>query len=633
MTVGFKQTLPGLGLWISLAVCWWMYSPGLSGPFLLDDMVNLEGLAVLQQGVEYTSDAVRGNTSGPLGRPVSMLSFAGSFLVAGGFDARVFKEHNLALHLLTGALVCWLGFLLLRARDTPCAAWAAVFAASLWMLSPLMQSTVLYVVQRMAQLACLFVLAGLICYCKARTTTGKAPAAFLFAFAFGFGAVAVFAKETAIVGLPLALLLEIALFAPRERLSKVFVKRVVAGCVAAALCVSVAIARGWLSSGLLDYSARDFTLTQRLLTEMRVLLDYAGAFLWPLTGGYGIYHDDFPVSRGWLDPAATLTAGVALVVTAIAGIGALVSRRSVIPGLGVLFFLVAHGPESTVLPLEIYFEHRNYLPAVGLALALAWIVSTLAHRVPELRVLVPILAVCLVGCAAGVTGLRAGYWSSPELFTALSVNEHPRSMRANIAYATSLAQAGDPALAAIYNREAGRLARDPPIVVPLRETWLHCISGQTPPQSLLQEVASAMHTFGNPRIDEALDVLVEAVLDGRCALSVGESLSDVLGRFHASGGRLTDRVLGLAVKLDNFLGRHPEALLYAGELVSRDPKSVTGHLMVAYLAGMTGDTGMRAESLRVLGVLACEGQLSLDQRASLAAVRGHDVDDGCDVPD
>ena len=39
-------------------------------------------------------------------------------------------------------------------------------------------------------------------------------------------------------------------------------------------------------------------------------------------------------------------------------------------GYGILFFLAGHALESSIFPLEIYFEHRNYLPAVGLALAL-----------------------------------------------------------------------------------------------------------------------------------------------------------------------------------------------------------------------------------------------------------------------
>ena len=52
---------------------------------------------------------------------------------------------------------------------------------------------------------------------------------------------------------------------------------------------------------------------------------------------------------------------------------------------GVLFFLVAHSMESSFLPLEMVYEHRNYLPSVGLSFAAAFFIARCAQRFSQLR--------------------------------------------------------------------------------------------------------------------------------------------------------------------------------------------------------------------------------------------------------
>ena len=58
------------------------------------------------------------------------------------------------------------------------AAWLALISAAVWMLHPFLVSTTLYAVQRMAQLAMMFSLGGLITYLYGRSllATNKTPA-------------------------------------------------------------------------------------------------------------------------------------------------------------------------------------------------------------------------------------------------------------------------------------------------------------------------------------------------------------------------------------------------------------------------------------------------------------------------
>jgi protein O-mannosyl-transferase len=625
------QLLAGLGLWLSLVVCGWIYTPGLAGPFLLDDRVNLENLDVLGGGTRYATDVALGNNSGPLGRPVSMLSFAGSYLAADGLNPKVFKAHNLTLHLVAASLVCWFAYLVLSSLRAPDPEWAAVLTATFWMMSPLMLSTVLYVIQRMAQLACVFTLLSLISYCKARNATRRPHAMLLAGLSLVFLVIAVLCKETALVGVPLLLLLEVAVFRPPYAAG---LYRVVERCMASALALAalfllVALIAGWQSDGILNYASRGFSLADRVLTQPRVLLDYMAGLLWPFKGGFGIFHDDFAVSRGWLQPSVTIGAAAAIAALLVISGVAVARRRALVIGFGFLFFFLTHGVESTIFPLEIYFEHRNYLPAVGLYLALGWGLMHLARAVPETRTLMRAVSCVWVMASAGATGIRASYWSSTELFSALAVTEHPASARANIAYGTALAAAGDPVMGATYFKTAQSLLDEPVLVLRLRELWLFCVAGQLPPDTLFLELDEAMESFGNPRIDEALDVLVQSVMTARCDRSVGMRLADSLLQFREGGGRLTERVTGLAAKLENFLGRYPVALSYARDLVGRAPRSIVGNLMVAYLAGQVGDADQRASAILRLRELECEGRLTLDQQASLEAIAGPGEESTC----
>ncbi len=72
--------------------------------------------------------------------------------------------------------------------------------------------------------------------------------------------------------------------------------------------------------------------------------------------------DDYPIySNLWQPEAffAALSISVALAAAVIYR-----SRVSVV-SFGVLWYFGGHLIESTTVPLELYFEHRNYLPIMG----------------------------------------------------------------------------------------------------------------------------------------------------------------------------------------------------------------------------------------------------------------------------
>ena len=155
-----------------------VYAIGFKGDFIFDDYPNLEPLG--HYGVidswGKVDNFISSGFSGPTGRPISLATFL--------IDAQTwptspysFKYTNLMIHLLNGVLLCWAIILLLRNYNykEQQTVWIALIASGMWLLHPYFVSTTLYVVQRMAQLATLFTLIGIIGYLKARLLLAYKP--------------------------------------------------------------------------------------------------------------------------------------------------------------------------------------------------------------------------------------------------------------------------------------------------------------------------------------------------------------------------------------------------------------------------------------------------------------------------
>ena len=127
----FLAVRPGL-LWVlALILAATLYRPGLTGPFVFDDAVNIVANQSLRlSDLRWPSlyGAATSIPNGMFGRPLSMLSFAADFYRSGDALspsplADTFKATNLLIHLANGCVLWVLTGLLLRAssdlRSTP----------------------------------------------------------------------------------------------------------------------------------------------------------------------------------------------------------------------------------------------------------------------------------------------------------------------------------------------------------------------------------------------------------------------------------------------------------------------------------------------------------------------------------
>jgi hypothetical protein len=339
------------------------------------------------------------------------------------------------------------------------------------LLHPIQITSVLYVVQRMTSLAGTWVLAGAILFILARQRLEEGRRGALAAM---YGAVVVCAgigflcKQTALLLPAYAAVLELFLFSrtllstPQKRALGAFFAIVLVLPLAAGL-VALSLAPEAFLGG---YQNRDFTLVERLLTEARVLFFYLGLLLAPGLRRFGLYHDDLATSTGLLGPWTTLLAVIAwALILALTLWGA---RRRAPWAFAAAWFLVGHGMESTLLPLELVYEHRNYVPAVGLWIAVAVYVGVLWERAGRLRGLVAAAAGIWLLALVFMSSLRADAWRSPAILLDTLAGNHPNSYRSVVGYAFNSIPAGaDLAVRFDAFRRAATL--DDYVVVPLME--------------------------------------------------------------------------------------------------------------------------------------------------------------------
>lgn len=147
-----------------------------------------------------------------------------------------------------------------------------------------------------------------------------------------------------------------------------------------------------------------------------------------------------------LHPVCWRPPTTALGILTLAGLGALAWRqRTQRPAFSaaVLFFLAGHAMESGALKLELYFEHRNYLPAA----LLFWPVTLALTRWGRHRRWGVFSALGFLAICAACTSVQAKLWGQPEQLAMTWAAQLPGSSRAQ-AYAASFeVRSGRPGLA------------------------------------------------------------------------------------------------------------------------------------------------------------------------------------------
>ena len=379
-----------------------------------------------------------------ISRPVAMLSFAFNWYV--GSDHVVgFHMVNLLIHLLT-AFFLYLTILYLfkasnlKDRYQQNAGFIALLAAVLWAIHPIQTQEVTYIVQRMACMAAMFYILSLYCFIKGRLEPLKKYRRIFFiccglSFLLGIGS-----KENAVT-LPIALgFIEVLFFQDLDdrRMRKICFGGLLAGAIIIFVTGAFIFFNGNPVSLLKGSGFRLFSPIDRLMTEPRVVVFYLSQIFYPIISRYSIEHD-IVVSTSLFEPWTTLP-GIILVFSLI-GIGLSQMRKRPILSFAILFFFLNHLIESTIIPLELVFEHRNYLPSffvfLPVAVAVKWLLDHYQQRNKCLGfILVSFVTILLMLLGAG-TYIRNRTWATERSLWEDAAKKAPGSNRPlhNLAWA------------------------------------------------------------------------------------------------------------------------------------------------------------------------------------------------------
>lgn len=366
-----KYVFTFISLFIVLIVA---YSNSFYGQWHFDDFANIvENPYVQIKSLSWSEmkHCVTGIYQDRLLRPLAYLSFALNYQF-GGLNVFGFHVVNFIIHYLSAVflfLFIYNTLKLPKLKDQfetivyP----VALLASFFWAIHPLFVTSVTYIVQRMASMAGMFYILSMYLYLKGRTSEKTGNAIIFFGVSAFSGLASMLTKENAIT-LPVSIFLfDLLLIQGVTKRNIIKFGKILIFPLLLIVIIGF-LYTGGLSTAFDGYAVRDFTMGERLLTEPRVILFYLSLLFYPINSRLTLLYD-IDVSTSFFSPWTTLPS-IFLILLMI-GVAIYLAKRRPLISFCLLFFFLNHLIEGTALPLELIYEHRNYLPAMLLFVPVA----------------------------------------------------------------------------------------------------------------------------------------------------------------------------------------------------------------------------------------------------------------------
>jgi Flp pilus assembly protein TadD len=344
-----------------------IYFSSINSSFHLDDFINFAknpdakitdlSLSTLKKAAFTDATAAGGS------RPLARLSFAINYYF-GGESTTSYHVVNIIIHALNAFLI-YLVILTLFGYDTADdekkgkLALSAFFTAIYWLVTPFNSQAVIYVVQRMTLMMTLFFLLAFLFYVKGR----KRKNAKYFILSVVFFMLSFLSKQNALI-FPLIIVLYELIFERGGDLKSVTKNERIILIILTIILFSPLIIFWDLIDNLFMTSADiwGFTYYERELTQFRVLVFYFSLMILPIPGRLSIIHD-IVKSTSLFSPVTTFFS--IIFVSGLFVVAILRIKKSPYFSFALLWFFITMSVEA-ILPIQLMFEHRMYLPGIFL---------------------------------------------------------------------------------------------------------------------------------------------------------------------------------------------------------------------------------------------------------------------------
>jgi hypothetical protein len=405
-----------------------IYSSSINSSFHLDDYRNIidnPDVTINQLSFTTLKGAVFTENSAGF-RPVAYLSFALNYYFSGE-GTTSYHVLNTLIHILNAFLI-YLVILQLFSYSNAAdderlrISAGAFFTAVLWLVAPFNSQAVIYVVQRMTLLMTLFLLLSFLYYLKGR----EEKRGVLFILSGIFFLLSFFSKQNVII-FPLIIILYELVFVRKGDIKSISRNEKVLLILLIVMLISpLVIFWSQIQNKLLTVSQTwGFTYYERELTQFRVLVFYLSLMILPIPSRLSLTHDIIK-STSLFSPVTTFFSIIFILALFVLSI--LRIKKSPYFTFAVLWFFITMSVEA-LMPIELMYEHRMYLPSIFLiGAAVNYVVEKFYGKRKQVVISAFLALIILWG---SFTAIRGKAWESELTLWTDTVKKYPDDPRAN----------------------------------------------------------------------------------------------------------------------------------------------------------------------------------------------------------
>ena len=340
------------------------------------------------------------------------------FLNTENYSAWRYHAFNILVHCVNGVLAYFLIVKMLAlikwtANEFQERA-VALGAALLFGLHPVQTQAVTYIIQRAELLSAFFQFVALLCYIAGRTKEKMSQRIIFLVPAVISYLLALESKEQAVI-FPLVIVLFELLILKSGRKNRL----PAAAAFMAVMLLLTAIFLHNLSFTYMGDTAAGFDIKgiskgHYALTNFRVIFTYLRLLILPVNQNLDY---DYPISASFISPPATLLAFIVLL--GIVGLAIAIAKKQPLYSFCIFFFLITLAPSSGFIPIvDVIFEHRLYLPCLGVFLMIALFVEKLylfmkQKNIIQRNAIIGAVSVLLAISCVAATIRRNLIWRTP----------------------------------------------------------------------------------------------------------------------------------------------------------------------------------------------------------------------------
>jgi tetratricopeptide (TPR) repeat protein len=486
-----------LVIFIFAIIAFTIYLNSISSPFFFDDFRNIrdnKNVAINNLFPGTLKKAAFNKTSGL--RPLSYLSFALNHYFS-GVDTTSYHVVNVTIHIINAFLIY---LIILALFDYGAAddekknrlAVSAFFTALFWLVTPLNSQAVIYIVQRMTLLMTLFFLLAFYTYLLGR----KKKKTVYFILSGVFFLMSILSKQNGVT-FPLVIVLHELIFVQKGNIKSITKKEniIFVSVFLILLVIFFTYKTAIFKSISRGYMTRDFTMFERTITQLRVFVYYLSLLILPLPGRLSMTHTVIK-STSLISPITTLFSFIFINILFITAIVRM--KKQPYLSFAILWFFVTKSVESTILPLEMAYEHRMYLPGIFLIGAFVNFVTNIFYDKNKVKVTA---VFCGIAIAFGaMTEMRGRVWENGITLWSDVLSNYPDDGRASFNLGTNyykkkMYEEAEPCFVnAIKSKRSN-----------LNKALSYSLS------SAYQKLARTQHKLGRP--DEAIKNYMKAIED------------------------------------------------------------------------------------------------------------------------